>query len=118
MNKGKYICETLKAIRRDIAAANDIDYTPAECHHTGDCEGTCPRCESETRWLERQLRLRQQLGKAVAIAGMSVTMSLISSGCSVFQPNGHIERTPGDTTQVTNPVASPDAPATPVSTSK
>lgn len=112
MNKGKHICETLKAIRRDIAAANDIDYTPAECHHTGDCEGTCPRCESETRWLERQLRLRQQLGKAVAIAGMSVTMGLISSSCHVFQPNGHIERgTPVDTTHVAPPASQPATPS-------
>ena len=77
--KGKKICETLKAIRRDIAVANEIDYQPAECHHEGDCAGTCPKCESETRWLERQLRNRQALGKMVTIAGLSLALGALSS---------------------------------------
>ena len=65
MKLGKRICETLKGIRRDIAVANEIDYSPTQCTHEGDCAGTCPKCESETRWLEKQLRARQALGKAV-----------------------------------------------------
>lgn len=83
MEQGKKICESLKAIRSDIAEANGIDYKPAECHHEGDCAGTCPKCESETRWLERQLRLRRRLGKAVVIAGMAVSLGSLSS-CNVF----------------------------------
>ncbi|MBO4722970.1 MAG: hypothetical protein J5629_08590 [Muribaculaceae bacterium] len=79
MKRGKKICETLKAIRSEIASANEIDYTPAECHHEGDCAGTCPKCESETRWLERQLRSRQALGKAVAIAGLSLALGSMTS---------------------------------------
>lgn len=79
MKLGKKICETLKAIRRNIAEANEIDYQPTECHHEGDCAGTCPKCESETRWLERQLRNRQALGKAVTIAGLSVALGAMSS---------------------------------------
>ena len=63
MRAGKKICETLKAIRSEIASANEIEYTPIKCNHKGDCAGTCPACESETRWLERQLRLRHALGK-------------------------------------------------------
>ena len=59
MKQGKQICDRLKAIRSEIAQANEIDYTPIECDHQGDCDGTCPACEKETRWLERQLRLRQ-----------------------------------------------------------
>ena len=62
MKQGKKICETLKAIRSEIASANEIEYTPIKCTHKGDCAGTCPACESETRWLERQLRLRGQGG--------------------------------------------------------
>ncbi len=91
MKQGKNICETLKGIRREIAQANDIDYNPAECHHEGDCAGTCPKCESETRWLERQLRNRQALGKAVTIAGLSVALGAISS-ChpKIFQPDGMV----------------------------
>lgn len=91
MKEGKQICETLKAIRSEIASANDIDYTPNECHHEGDCAGTCPACESEMRWLERQLRSRQALGKAVTIAGLSVALGAMSSSChKIFQPDGNI----------------------------
>ncbi|MBR1725086.1 MAG: TonB family protein [Muribaculaceae bacterium] len=81
MKRGKHICETLKGIRSEIARANEIDYTPRECHHEGDCAGTCPACESEMRWLEGQLRLRQSLGKAVTIAGLSLGLASLSS-CS------------------------------------
>ena len=83
MKPGKRICETLKGIRADIARANDIDYQPTECHHKGDCAGTCPACDSEVRWLERQLRLRQQLGKAVTIAGLSIGAAALASSCQV-----------------------------------
>ena len=75
MTYGKKICETLKAIRSEIASANDIDYTPTPCNHKGDCEGTCPVCEGEMRWLERQLINRKALGKTVAIAGLSLALS-------------------------------------------
>lgn len=91
MTQGKHICETLKSIRREIAEANEIDYNPTECTHEGDCAGTCPACESETRWLEKQLRSRQALGKAITIAGLSVALGAMSS-CSpkIFQPVGKI----------------------------
>ena len=90
MKQGKQICETLKGIRREIAEANEIDYTPTECTHEGDCAGTCPACESETQWLEKQLRVRQALGKAVTIAGLSVALGAMSSCHKIFQPNGMI----------------------------
>ena len=53
MVKGKSTCKTLKAIRRQIAEANDIKYEPRECHYEGPCLGTCPACEAEVRYLER-----------------------------------------------------------------
>ena len=89
MKRGKRICETLKNIRREIAVANEIDYNPTECNHEGDCAGTCPKCESETRWLERQLRNRQALGKAVTIAGLSVALGAMSS-CNSFTPKENV----------------------------
>lgn len=82
MKQGKRICETLKAIRSEIASANEIDYTPIKCNHKGDCAGTCPACESETRWLERQLRLRHALGKAVTIAGVGVALTVAASAAT------------------------------------
>lgn len=87
MKTGKRICETLKAIRREIASANGIDYTPTPCNHMSDCAGTCPVCEQETRWLERQLRSRQVMGKAVAIAGVSIALSSVTASAQSQEPN-------------------------------
>lgn len=71
MNRGKSICRILKAIRQQVADANDISYQPVRCNHQGDCLGTCPACEAEVRYINQQLDLRRQLGKAVVIAGIS-----------------------------------------------
>ena len=79
MKRGKRICNTLKEVRMQVAKANDIEYAPTECHHEGDCAGTCPKCESEVRWLEQQLQLRRQLGKAVAVVGVSVGLAALTA---------------------------------------
>ena len=60
---GKSKCMILKEIRKKIAEENDIEYVTSECTHKGTCKGTCPKCESELRYLERQLARRQALGK-------------------------------------------------------
>ena len=72
--KGKNTCRILKEIRRQIEQANHIDYSDTECHYKGDCLGTCPKCESEIRYLEQELARRKSLGQAIAIAGLSVGM--------------------------------------------
>ncbi|MQN14169.1 TonB-dependent receptor, partial [Prevotella copri] len=40
MARGRNICNTLKAIRKQIADANGISYSPDECHFEGECKGT------------------------------------------------------------------------------
>ena len=80
MTRGKSICNVLKTIRKQIADANEIKYEPRECHHQGECRGTCPACEAEVRYIERQLDIRRQLGWAVAIVGISAGLSALS-GC-------------------------------------
>mgnify|MGYP002620791268 CR=1 FL=1 len=83
MNRGKHICNTLKAIRLDIARANGIKYAPRECHHEGDCAGTCPACESEMRYLEREIVRRRTNGKAALVAGVSLSLaSLTATSCN------------------------------------
>ena len=72
MHKGKQTCKILKEIRKQIAAENDIKLVIEECTHKGDCLGTCPKCEAEVRYLERELEKRQRLGKAAVVAGLSV----------------------------------------------
>ena len=81
MTRGRSICNVLKTIRTQIAKANEIKYEPRECHHTGECRGTCPACEAEVRYIERQLNIRRQLGKAVTIVGISAGLSALS-GCA------------------------------------
>ena len=70
----------LKTIRKQVADANEIKYEPRECHYEGECRGTCPACEAEVRYIERELDLRRQLGKAVAIVGISAGLSALT-GC-------------------------------------
>lgn len=79
MTRGKSICNVLKTIRKQIAEANEIKYEPRECHHKGECRGTCPACEAEVRYIERQLDIRRQLGKAVALMGISAGLSALTS---------------------------------------
>lgn len=75
MYTGKKTCNQLKAIRKQIADANEIDYQPTECTHDGPCSGTCPKCESEMRYIEREIQQRISLGKKVAIVGLATGLS-------------------------------------------
>ena len=79
MECGKQTCRALKDLRQRIADANDIAYTPAECHHKGDCAGTCPACEAEVQYIEQQLSLRRMLGKAVVVAGLSLGVTAMGT---------------------------------------
>ncbi|WP_456100180.1 carboxypeptidase-like regulatory domain-containing protein [Prevotella jejuni] len=71
MAKGKSTCKLLKSIRQQIADANGISYQPKECHHKGDCAGTCPACEAEIRYLERELKARKGNGFGMKVAGIA-----------------------------------------------
>ena len=79
---GKQKCRILKEIRQKIADENDIPFVTEECRHKGDCRGTCPRCESELRYLEKQLERRAALGKTVTLAALCTGMALATSGCA------------------------------------
>ena len=71
MGTGKGVCLILKGIRQKIADANGISYQPKECHHKGDCAGTCPACEEEIRYLERELKARKGNGFGMEVAGIA-----------------------------------------------
>ena len=98
MAKGKQTCKILKEIRKQIAAENDIEFVTSECTHKGDCAGTCPKCEAEVRYLERELEKRQRLGKAAIFAGMTIGTAITVAGCGPLAPtpNGMMEH-PRDT---------------------
>jgi len=89
MTRGKKTCKILKEIRQQIADKNNIEYITSECHFQGECQGTCPKCEEEVRYLENELNKRRQLGKAVAIAGISLGVAGAFSACSTSKQNLH-----------------------------
>jgi hypothetical protein len=78
---GKKRCTILKEIRQKIADANDIEFITSESQHKGDCLGTCPKCEAELKYLERELEKRQRLGKTVIVAGLSALIATSSVAC-------------------------------------
>ena len=93
MARGKQTCKILKEIRKQIAAENDIKLVIEECTYQGDCLGTCPKCEAEVRYLERELEKRQRLGKAAIFAGMTLGTAITAASCGplISPPNGMME---------------------------
>lgn len=88
MEKGKRTCNVLKAVRLQIAKANEIKFEPHECHHEGPCAGTCPACEAEVKYLEQQLVMRRMLGKAVVLTGIAASMTSLTACGQNKLPNG------------------------------
>lgn len=80
MNPGKNRCEYLKEVRRRIAKENEIPLEQRECTFKGECSGTCPFCEAELHYIEKELRKRRMLGKAVTVAGIALS-SVVMSAC-------------------------------------
>lgn len=104
MAKGKQTCKILKEIRKQIAAENDIEFVTSECTYKGDCKGTCPKCEAEVRYLERELEKRQRMGKAAVFAGMSLGTLFAATSCDHPIPEplaGEVMHTP-DSTEMPN----------------
>lgn len=113
MSNGKITCETLKKIRKEIADANGIPYTPVDCTHKRNCKGTCPACEAEMRYLERELTKRrgkrqlQIVGVVkesvadtysnIARNAAAITMSAVI-GCTAFAP---VDATAQESAEVT-----------------
>lgn len=79
MTRGKDICKELKAVRKRIAEENDIALEIPECTYQGPCRGTCPRCESEVRYLENALAHRIRVGKVATVAGLALGLA-VSNG--------------------------------------
>ena len=96
MVKGKSTCKLLKDIRQQIADANGISYLPKECHHKGDCAGTCPACEEEIRYLERELRARKGNGFGMKVAGIAAgicaTVMPMTAAAQAVKPDSTANR--------------------------
>lgn len=91
---GKNICKELKAIRKQVAEQNDIPLEQHECTYDGPCDGTCPRCEAEVKYLEQELHRRMTLGKAAAVAGVAMSLAAFTSCTEGKVVEGDIEPDP------------------------
>lgn len=80
--RGKDKCRILREIRRKIAEENDITLITKDCTYQGECKGTCPKCESEVRYLEAQLAQRQKLGKTAVVAALMAGIAVGTTGCA------------------------------------
>ena len=87
---GKKKCKILREIRQKIADENDIPFVTEECRYKGDCKGTCPKCESELRYLEQQLEKRRNLGKTVTVSALAVGLAASFAGCQP-QVSGYLD---------------------------
>ena len=100
MDHGRNICRQLKQLRRDIADQNGIELHQEECTYKGHCDGTCPHCDTELQYIERELVRRQGLGKAAIVAGTVLTMASVQTAQAqepviMGKPAGPIEEPVG-----------------------
>ena len=72
---GKETCNELREIRKTIAAANGIPFETVDCPHTGDCPGTCPKCDGELRFLERALKKKEKKGETVRVPSLPLSFA-------------------------------------------
>ncbi len=67
---GRDKCELLNQVRKKIAEKNNIEFDFEECTFEGDCSGTCPKCEAEIKYLERELKKKQWNGEKIILEGI------------------------------------------------
>lgn len=107
MNPGKNKCAYLKEIRKRIATENGIPLEQRECTFKGECSGTCPFCEAEMRYIEKELHKRRTLGKAVTVAGIALSSVMLFPACgpkNALQGEPELPSEPDTTLTVTDTV--------------
>ena len=96
MVKGKSTCKLLKDILQQIEDENGIIYKTKECHHKRDCAGTCPACEEEIRYLERELKARKGNGFSMKVAGIAAgicaTVMPMTAAAQAVKPDSTANR--------------------------
>ena len=105
MTRGKRTCKILKEIRQEIADKNEIAYTSSECRFEGECQGTCPKCEAELKYIENELHKRTRLGKTATIAGFSLGIAGSFTSCDFSeQPEVWMGEIVEDTVAITDTI--------------
>ena len=52
---GKSVCNYLRELRLQLAAANNIPFSSEDCPSVGPCTGTCAKCDREARELFKEM---------------------------------------------------------------
>ncbi len=81
--KGRDKCELLNEIRQKIADENNIEFTIYDCTFEGDCTGTCPKCESELKYLESELEKKQNAGEKINLKNIFKLDGPSFNGCPI-----------------------------------
>ncbi len=68
----KEICNKLKEVRQQVADANNIPLASIPCNFEGECQGTCPKCEEELKYISDALEQKRQAGEEVIITPVEV----------------------------------------------
>jgi hypothetical protein len=68
---GKEKCKILKEIRNKIALLNEIDFVSSECDYEGECQGFCPKCDSEAHFLDKELQNRADMGYRINLSPLN-----------------------------------------------
>lgn len=90
---GKEKCEFLKEIRRRMAAENGIPYKPRECHHEGDCLGTCPLCEVESQYILEELKKKESEGEKIQVDSFAIEfLDFLSSNHETMEEKDYHRR--------------------------
>lgn len=90
---GKEKCDFLKEIRRRMAVANGIPYKPRECHHEGDCLGTCPLCEVESQYILEELKKMESEGEKIQVDSYAIeVLELLSSNHETMEEEDNHRR--------------------------
>ena len=69
---GKEQCMLLKKVRKNIAELNGIEYEPNICPHNGNCPGTCPACDEELAFLEKELKNKKERGERILVDNIGI----------------------------------------------
>ncbi len=72
-NKEK--CRELKSIRKKMAEKLGVELNQTECTYEGECRGTCPKCQSEEKKLNRVLLSGAVAATVIALSGCAPEVS-------------------------------------------
>ena len=79
MEHGRAICKTLKELRKRIADANGIPFEIEECTYQNSCKGTCPKCDSELKYLQEAIDERKRQGYPVILTELMSEAELLDN---------------------------------------